>query len=56
MILIIILVDLQAQEDTQYSVMAKVELRKLFGKRIVSDVSHSHSPCFSALTEIVSVK
>lgn len=28
--------DLQAAEDPQYSVMAKVELKKMFGKRTVS--------------------
>uniref|UniRef100_A0A0E0IPD9 Glycosyl hydrolase family 38 C-terminal domain-containing protein n=1 Tax=Oryza nivara TaxID=4536 RepID=A0A0E0IPD9_ORYNI len=31
----------QAQEDTQYSVMAKVELRKLFGKRIIKDLTET---------------
>ena len=30
--------ELQAAEDPQYSVMAKVELKKFFGKRTVSNL------------------
>ncbi|KAF0929308.1 hypothetical protein E2562_019891 [Oryza meyeriana var. granulata] len=31
----------QADEDTQYSVMAKVELRKLFGKRTIKELTET---------------
>ena len=44
--LINLLLDLQAAEDPQYSVIAKVELRKVFAKRSVSKIYLLYNFCF----------